>query len=209
MPTQCRLASRSLLIARRQRAGASCVAGAGRSGSRPIRRRTTHVVDPLPERVGQVGAPGGLRDVELEVFGWRTKRGEMMVRCRLVDVSMGTIPARQALPSPWNRALGGLLLPGQAEADGPARRCSSSAPDASVARRGRADLTGSPACSSHRWAIRCWTTDGLGSASHPTAAIDHGYGQPLGGYEVERPALGRSVSPKCAEVSRPVGTSHR
>jgi hypothetical protein len=41
-----------------------------------------------------IAAPGGLRDVELEVFGWRTEHGETMVRCRLVDGSMGTIPAR-------------------------------------------------------------------------------------------------------------------
>jgi hypothetical protein len=51
-------------------------------------------VDPLPARVRLVGAPGALRDVELEVFGWRTEHGETMVRCRLVDGSMGTIPAR-------------------------------------------------------------------------------------------------------------------
>ena len=41
-----------------------------------------------------VAAPGALRDVELEVFGWRTEHGETVVRCRLVDGSVGTIPAR-------------------------------------------------------------------------------------------------------------------
>ena len=42
-----------------------------------------------------VAAPGELRGVELEVLlGWRTERGETMVRCRLVDGSVGTIPAR-------------------------------------------------------------------------------------------------------------------
>jgi hypothetical protein len=51
-------------------------------------------VNPLPGRVRLVAAPGALRDVELEVFGWRTEHGETMVRCRLVDGSVGTIPAR-------------------------------------------------------------------------------------------------------------------
>lgn len=51
-------------------------------------------MDPLPETVRLIAAPGVLRDVELEVFGWRTERGETMVRCRLVDGSMGTVPAR-------------------------------------------------------------------------------------------------------------------
>src|SRR6188472_4296546 len=55
-------------------------AGAGTSS-----RRTTHVVDQLPARVRLVGAPGELRDVELEVLGWRTEHGETMLRCRLVD----------------------------------------------------------------------------------------------------------------------------
>ena len=39
-------------------------------------RRTTHVVDPLPERVRLMAAPGALRDVELEVLGWRIDDGE-------------------------------------------------------------------------------------------------------------------------------------
>ena len=51
-------------------------------------------MDPLPACVRLIAAPGGLRDAELEVFGWRTEHGETMVRCRLVDGSMGTIPAR-------------------------------------------------------------------------------------------------------------------
>jgi hypothetical protein len=33
-------------------------------------------VDPLPERVRLVDGPRGLRDVELEVLGWRTEEGE-------------------------------------------------------------------------------------------------------------------------------------
>ena len=32
--------------------------------------------------------------VELEVFGWRTEGSEAVLRCRLVDSSTGTIPAR-------------------------------------------------------------------------------------------------------------------
>ncbi len=48
----------------------------------------------LPERVRLVAAPGGLRDVELEVLGWRTEDGETALICRLTDGSSGTIPAR-------------------------------------------------------------------------------------------------------------------
>jgi hypothetical protein len=50
-------------------------------------------VDPLPARVRLVAAPGALRDLELEVLGWRTWAGELMLRCRLVDGSVGDIPA--------------------------------------------------------------------------------------------------------------------
>ena len=72
--------------------------------------RTTHVVDVLPERVRLVAAPGELRDVELEVLGWRTEDGETALICRLVDGSSGTVPARwtdlprRVAPAP---ALGG------------------------------------------------------------------------------------------------------
>ena len=48
----------------------------------------------LPERVRLVAAPGDLRDVELEVLGWRTEDGETALVCRLIDGSSGTIPAR-------------------------------------------------------------------------------------------------------------------
>jgi len=41
-----------------------------------------------------VTAPGALRGVELELFGWRTEHGETMLRCWLIDGSVGTIPAR-------------------------------------------------------------------------------------------------------------------
>ena len=51
-------------------------------------------MDPLPARVRLVAAPGAARGVELEGFGWRTEYGETVVRCRLVDGSVGTIPAR-------------------------------------------------------------------------------------------------------------------
>ena len=60
--------------------------------SRAGRRRTTHVVDPLPARVRLVDAPGELRGVELEVLGWRTERGETALRCRLIDGSVGDDP---------------------------------------------------------------------------------------------------------------------
>lgn len=48
----------------------------------------------LPERVRLVAAPGELRDVELDVLGWRTERGETALVCRLIDGTPGTIPAR-------------------------------------------------------------------------------------------------------------------
>src|SRR5215213_5670675 len=84
--------------------GASC-------RCRASRRRTTHVVDPLPERVRLVDAPGELCGVELDVLGWRTEAGETAVICRLVDGSAGTIPARWT-DLPWRvdpeAAVGGL-----------------------------------------------------------------------------------------------------
>lgn len=60
---------------------------------RASRRRTTHVVDSLPERVRLVAAPGELRDVGR---GARVEdRGrEVALCCRLIDGSAGTIPAR-------------------------------------------------------------------------------------------------------------------
>src|SRR3954449_12285459 len=70
---------------RRRSRGGSC-------RCRASRRRTTHVVDPLPERVRLVAAPGALRDVELEVLGWRNWDGELVLRCRLLDGSCGEVP---------------------------------------------------------------------------------------------------------------------
>ena len=59
-------------------------------------------------------APGDLRGVELEVLGWRTEAGEVVLRCRLVDGSVGTIPARWT-DLPWRAgreiALGTLGSP--------------------------------------------------------------------------------------------------
>jgi hypothetical protein len=53
-------------------------------------------VDPLPERVRLVAAPGELRGLELEVRGWSTdeQSGEIALSCRLADGSVGEIPAR-------------------------------------------------------------------------------------------------------------------
>src|SRR4051812_33343286 len=65
----------------------------GSCRSRASRRRTTHIVDPLPERVRLIAAPGELRGIELEVLGWRTWAGELVLRCRLRDGSVGQIPA--------------------------------------------------------------------------------------------------------------------
>ena len=73
-------------------------------------------MDPLPERVRLVGAPGELRDVELEVLGWSTDQwsGETAVICRLVDGSPGEIPARWT-DLPWRArpeaAVGGVGSP--------------------------------------------------------------------------------------------------
>jgi hypothetical protein len=71
-------------------------------------------VDRLPERVRLVAAPGALCGVELEVLGWRTERGEVALRCRLIDGSVGTIPARWT-DLPWRREpqllVGGLGSP--------------------------------------------------------------------------------------------------
>jgi hypothetical protein len=69
--------------ARAPRRGASC-------RCRSSRRRTTHVVDPLPERVRLVNAPGDLLDRELEVLGWTTDGDETALICRLADGSAGT-----------------------------------------------------------------------------------------------------------------------
>jgi hypothetical protein len=50
----------------------------------------------LPQWVRLVAAPGELRDLELEVRGWSTdeQSGEIALSCRLVDGSVGEIPAR-------------------------------------------------------------------------------------------------------------------
>jgi hypothetical protein len=57
-------------------------------------------VDVLPEQVRLVAAPGDLRDIELDVLGWRTEDGETGLICRLADGSPVTIPARWTdLPS--------------------------------------------------------------------------------------------------------------
>lgn len=50
----------------------------------------------MPERVRLVAAPGELRGLELEVRGWTTdeQSGEIALSCRLVDGSVGEIPAR-------------------------------------------------------------------------------------------------------------------
>jgi hypothetical protein len=71
-------------------------------------------VDPLPERVRLVDAPGRLYDVELEVLGWRTEGGEVALICRLLDGSPGTIPARWTdlpLTSPGEPPLGVVASP--------------------------------------------------------------------------------------------------
>jgi hypothetical protein len=68
----------------------------------------------LPERVRLVHAPGELRDVELDVLGWRSEQSETVILCRLVDGSSGTIPARWT-DLPWRvepePALGVLASP--------------------------------------------------------------------------------------------------
>ena len=59
-------------------------------------------MESLPARVRLTAAPAGLRDVVLEVLGWRTDvvSGETVLRCRLPDGSVGEIPARWT-DVPW------------------------------------------------------------------------------------------------------------
>jgi hypothetical protein len=73
-------------------------------------------VDPLPDRVRLIAAPGELRDVELEVRGWRTDvtSGETALICRLADGSWGEIPARWTDLRWWvqpERPVGGFGSP--------------------------------------------------------------------------------------------------
>jgi hypothetical protein len=71
-------------------------------------------VDPLPERVRLVAAPGVLRDAILEVLGWRVDDGETLLTCRLLDGSVGRVPAAWAdlpLRVPAVPALGVLASP--------------------------------------------------------------------------------------------------
>jgi hypothetical protein len=73
-------------------------------------------VESLPARVRLTAAPAGLRDVVLEVLGWRTDvvSGETVLRCRLPDGSVGEIPARWT-DLPWRvepqRPVGGFGSP--------------------------------------------------------------------------------------------------
>jgi len=60
-----------------------------------VKRRTTHVVDPLPDRVRLIGAPGDLNGRVVEVDGWRHVAGELRIRCRTTD------GARVLLPAAW------------------------------------------------------------------------------------------------------------
>ena len=62
-----------------------------------------------------VAAPGALRDLELEVLGWRVDDGETMLTCRLVDGSVGRVPARWTdlpLRGAPERTLGVFASPG-------------------------------------------------------------------------------------------------
>jgi hypothetical protein len=66
----------------------------------------------LPERVRLVAAPGALRD--LEVLGWRVDDGETLLTCRLIDGSVGRVPAAWTdlpLRVPAVAALGVLASP--------------------------------------------------------------------------------------------------
>jgi len=65
-------------------------------------------VDPLPERVRLVDAPGGLRDRVVEVLGWTTDRDETALICRLPDGSAGSLPARWT-DLPWRIAPGARI----------------------------------------------------------------------------------------------------
>ena len=70
----------------------------------------------MQERVRLVAAPAGLRDLELEVRGWTTdeQSGEIALSCRLVDGSVGEIPARWTDLPVWaepGRPVGGFGSP--------------------------------------------------------------------------------------------------
>jgi hypothetical protein len=73
-------------------------------------------VEVLPERVRLVAAPGEVRDAVLDVLGWTTddRSGETALLCRLVDGTVGEIPARWTdLPwrTPPEPAAGGVGSP--------------------------------------------------------------------------------------------------
>jgi hypothetical protein len=134
-----------------------------RSGSS---RRTTHVVKPLPERVRLSAALGALRGVELEVFGWRTEDGETMLRCRLVDGRVGTIPARWSdLPraSAGPSVLGGVAAVGRTERGAV---LAASAAGTSLRRKPRFRC---PDSSRSRWARR-WSRRRCGRRCRRTAS---------------------------------------
>jgi len=73
-------------------------------------------VEFLPERVRLVGAAGEVRDAVLDVLGWTTddRTGETALICRLVDGTVGEIPARWT-DLPWRvqpeRVVGGFGSP--------------------------------------------------------------------------------------------------
>ena len=77
--------------------------------------RTTHRLDPLPEYVRLVNAPGQLRGVTLKARGWTSREGETELLCELLDGTPGAIPARWTdLPSSERaeeRPLEGLASP--------------------------------------------------------------------------------------------------
>jgi hypothetical protein len=56
----------------------------------------------LPERVRLVAAPGEVCDAVLDVLGWTTddRSGETALLCRLVDGTVGEVPARWT-DLPW------------------------------------------------------------------------------------------------------------
>lgn len=56
---------------------------------------------------GQVGAPGVLRDVELDVLGWRTERGETMVESPPRAGDQRLRPAPRRAPGGGQRARAG------------------------------------------------------------------------------------------------------
>jgi hypothetical protein len=97
----------------------------------PSRRRTTHHVDPLPECAPPRGYPGDVRDVELEVLGWRREGGETaLICCSIAAPAPPRAPDRPSLAGSPGAAARHPRLAGGLAAVACARRAARAAPSA-------------------------------------------------------------------------------